>query len=391
MVSGVNFSMSGVNLSTPNVNVSMSSDNVSGQLLSKPVLTIPTECLSAKSLCSIINVLIEDLQLAKSRILELENRQSSTEKEKVQIPKTKNLVNVGKLIEPNKIVKSNEESILQEVSKKNTKNSLHRRSENDILHCRYCDQLHKRGKNHCPANGNTCSRCHKLNHFASTCKTKILKESSSSDIRNSPSNMELQNLKKSKSDPNPKESQLILDTEKNSKDREKEHSPRTFNPNCKRKKEMGSLENPKQVPMYPDEYRTEKMELLKARRNIYYKAQYKRSHREDKNGFIWCANHYKWNCEYCRWKSNSNNPHDLTQTRTEDDFVLRFKDVLINVKDQDQRFHKQMRNCKSCSKLCEWKCKHCPNHYCSLYHISMDDSHEAQCLQKQKAFRETTS
>ena len=117
MVSGVNFSMSGVNLSTPNVNVSMSSDNVSGQLLSKPVLTIPTECLSAKSLCSIINVLIEDLQLAKSRIYELENQQSSTEKEKVQIPKTKNLANVGKLNEPNTIVKSNKDPTLQRVSK----------------------------------------------------------------------------------------------------------------------------------------------------------------------------------------------------------------------------------------------------------------------------------
>ena len=100
MVSGVNFSMSGVNLSTPNVSVTMSSDNVSGQLLSKPVLTIPTECLSTKSLCSIISVLIEDLQSAKSRILELEHRQSSTEKEKVQIPETKKLANVGKLNEP---------------------------------------------------------------------------------------------------------------------------------------------------------------------------------------------------------------------------------------------------------------------------------------------------
>ena len=155
MVSGKNFSMSGVEFPTSNINVSMSSGSVSGQLLSEPVLTIPTKCLSAKSISLIVNALIEDLESAKSRIAELEHQQSATGNDQTQISDTINLVNVGQLIEPNKIVKSNEESILQELSKQNNTNSLHRRSENDILHCRYCDQLHKRGKNHCPANGNT--------------------------------------------------------------------------------------------------------------------------------------------------------------------------------------------------------------------------------------------
>ncbi|XP_046851898.1 uncharacterized protein LOC124445237 [Xenia sp. Carnegie-2017] len=33
--------------------------------------------------------------------------------------------------------------------------------------CKYCGDIHQRGK--CPAYGKTCSKCHKLNHFASVC------------------------------------------------------------------------------------------------------------------------------------------------------------------------------------------------------------------------------
>ncbi|XP_046864316.1 uncharacterized protein K02A2.6-like [Xenia sp. Carnegie-2017] len=33
--------------------------------------------------------------------------------------------------------------------------------------CKYCGEIHQRGK--CPAYGKTCSKCHKLNHFASVC------------------------------------------------------------------------------------------------------------------------------------------------------------------------------------------------------------------------------
>ena len=223
-----------------------------------------------------------------------------------------------------------------------------------------------------------------------TCKTKILKGYYSSDIQNSPSNMKLQNLKKSKSGPDPKESQLILDTEKNSKDREKEHSPRTFNPNCNRKKDMGSLENPKRPPLYPDGYHELRRDLLKNLKTRYWEAKYKRSHRTD-NGSIWCSNHYRLNCNYCCWKSNSDDPHDLTRTKMQDEDVLRFKNVLINVKDQDEQFPQQMHKCDYCSTMCEWKCKHCQLHYCSLYHMSNDDTHEAQCLKKQKTFRKITS
>ena len=382
MVSGENFSMSGVNFSITNVNVSMSGDNVSGQLLSKPVLTIPTECLSVKSLCSIINVLIEDLQSAKSRILELEHQQSSTEKKIVQIPEIKNLSNVGKLNELNKCY--------QQFPTVNTTKS-HERTENDILHCRYCSQFHKRGKNHCPAKGNTCSKCQKLNHFASTCKTKILKRSYSSKSQNSASKMKLQDMRKSKSESDSKESRLISNLEKDSKNhREKDQPPQVSNSNSKWKKDVDYSENPKQPPMYPDGYLETRAKALKKLKSYYCEDHYKRSHRRG-NGFIWCANHYRWNCNYCCWISNSSDPYDVTQTKREHDDVSRFKDVLINAKDQDERFPQQMRKCNYCSQMCQWKCKHCKNHYCSLYHISRDDSHEARCLKKQKAFRETTS
>jgi len=33
--------------------------------------------------------------------------------------------------------------------------------------CKYCGSLHQRGK--CPAYGKTCSKCHKLSHFAAVC------------------------------------------------------------------------------------------------------------------------------------------------------------------------------------------------------------------------------
>ena len=33
--------------------------------------------------------------------------------------------------------------------------------------CKYCGSSHQRGK--CPAYGKTCSKCHKLNHYASVC------------------------------------------------------------------------------------------------------------------------------------------------------------------------------------------------------------------------------
>ena len=81
MVSGENFSM-------PNGNVSTSGINVSRQLLSGSILMIPTECLSSKSLSSIVNVLIEDLKSAKSRIAQLEYQQASIDKEQVRIPET---------------------------------------------------------------------------------------------------------------------------------------------------------------------------------------------------------------------------------------------------------------------------------------------------------------
>ena len=102
MVSGVNSSMSGVNVSMP---------DVSGQLLSQPVLTIPTEWLSVKSLCSIINVLIEDLQSAKSRILELEHQQPSFtgnhQSQALRNIDSMNEFNPGKWNQSNQIVKFN--------------------------------------------------------------------------------------------------------------------------------------------------------------------------------------------------------------------------------------------------------------------------------------------
>ena len=129
------------------------------------------------------------------------------------------------------------------------------------------------------------------------------------------------------------------------------------------------------------------MKALKKLKSYYVEDHYKRSHRRG-NGFIWCANHYRWNCNYCCWISNSADPHDVTQTKREDDNLLRFKDVLIIVKDQGEQFPQQMHKCNYCSLMSQWKCKHCQKHFCSQYHISIDDTHEAQCLKKQKTFRQ---
>ena len=337
-----------------------------------------------------MNALIEDLQSAKSRIAELEHQQASTENNKMQTAQKINLVNVGKLNVPNKNVKSNEEPILKNVSKQNTSFKTHsyERSENDILLCKFCGQSHKRGKNHCPAHGTTCSRCKRLNHFSSTCRKNIGKDSGVPNFQKLSSTPNLQNLRKSRSEPDSKKSKLIVNLEKHSKNhREKDQPPKASNPYYKRKKDFGSLKNPKQPPMYPNGYLDLQRNLLKKLKRRYCEDDYKRSHRLG-DGSIWCANHYRLNCNYCCWKSNSDDPHDLTQTKTQDDDVLRFKDVLINMKDQDLQ---QKRNCDFCSQMSQWKCKHCQKYYCSLYHISIDDPHEAQCLKKQKTFREKTS
>ena len=206
----------------------------------------------------------------------------------------------------------------------------------------------------------------------------------------------LQDLKKSKSEPDPRISQTIMLPEKDKK-------AKTFSVNryktkqlkeaadlISNKKAENSLKSAEHPPMYPDGYLETRMKALKKLKSYYCEDHYKRSHKRG-NGFIWCANHYRWNCNYCCWISNSADPHDVTQTKREDDNVLRFKDVLINTKDQDERFPQQKRKCNYCSLMSQWKCKHCQKHFCSQYHISIDDTHEAHCLKKQKAFRETTS
>ena len=288
MVSGVNSSMSGVNVSMP---------DVSGQLLSKPVLTIPTEWLSVKSLCSIINVLIEDLQSAKSRILELEHQQPSFtgnhQSQALRNIDSMNKFNPGKWNESNQMVKFNDERTPQNVLTQHTTDS-HKRSENDVLLCRFCNQLHKRGKNYCPAHGNTCSRCKRLNHFTSTCKTNIGKNSIVSNFQKLSSTENLKDLRKSKSEPDLRKSKSFMRLENDSKNhREKDQLPQASNPNCKRRKDLGSLKNPKQPPMYPHGYLDLQRNLLKRLKRRYCEDDYKRSHRTG-NGSIWCANHYRW-------------------------------------------------------------------------------------------------
>ena len=59
--------------------------------------------------------------------------------------------------------------------------------------CKYCGSLHQRGK--CPAYGKTCSKCHKLNHFAAVCLSTSRKvhysvEGQSSDACDSAGNMD---------------------------------------------------------------------------------------------------------------------------------------------------------------------------------------------------------
>ena len=40
------------------------------------------------------------------------------------------------------------------------------------INCGYCDSRHKKGKEFCPAWNKMCRKCHRINHFASACKTK---------------------------------------------------------------------------------------------------------------------------------------------------------------------------------------------------------------------------
>ena len=50
--------------------------------------------------------------------------------------------------------------------------------------CKYCGGMHEWNKTKCPAYGKECRKCHKLNHFASVCKTKrqtVKKADTSSD------------------------------------------------------------------------------------------------------------------------------------------------------------------------------------------------------------------
>ena len=185
------------------------------QLLSESSLSIPVECLSEKSFRSIVKALIEELLSAKSRIIELEHQQpSSTRVHQFQTLgkiDSKNQTNADKLNKPKKIKRSKEEPILQGGSRETTTKSR-KTSDND----KFCGQLHKRGKTHCPANGNKCRRCKKLNHFSSTCKTKIEKGLYGSNTQKLSSTISLEDLKKSKSEPDLKK--YDLQTRKTVKD-----------------------------------------------------------------------------------------------------------------------------------------------------------------------------
>ena len=44
----------------------------------------------------------------------------------------------------------------------------------DQIRCQFCGRVHKRGPSHCPAYGQRCQCCKRLNHFESQCRLKHL-------------------------------------------------------------------------------------------------------------------------------------------------------------------------------------------------------------------------
>ena len=121
------------------------------QLLSEFSLSIPLNCLSEKSLWSIINALTEDLQAAKSRIAELEENLNGL---KVQCSKGQFQDDMtGKCKSCRSMEDSCSKTSLSKTvaTSKNNCSEILGKSSTDELLCRFCSSRHQRGKTNCPA------------------------------------------------------------------------------------------------------------------------------------------------------------------------------------------------------------------------------------------------
>ena len=156
-----------------------------------PWITFPAEGLSQQSLMSIIQLLAEDLRLANQEIIELRKTNVFSCHDKVstdQLQLTSESSTAfenyeenlqGNLVECNWVCSENQSP--EPTKQKDTLDQYNLATPvfpefttEDVrkINCGYCDSRHKKGKEFCPAWNKMCRKCHRINHFASACKTK---------------------------------------------------------------------------------------------------------------------------------------------------------------------------------------------------------------------------
>ena len=150
------------------------------QLLSESSLSIPVKCLSEKSICLIVNTLIEDLESAKSRIVELEQKNQNGFIEVCQGKMVDNrCASCQSMEDTSQRTLLEHKTVAPKTTSISTSNNNSRKapekSSTDELLCRFCSSRHQRGKANCPAQNNVCERCSLPNHFAFCCRTDLKK------------------------------------------------------------------------------------------------------------------------------------------------------------------------------------------------------------------------
>ena len=150
------------------------------QLLFESSLAIPVECLSRKSMCIIVNALIEELQSAKSRIVELELKYQNGFMEDFKNEIIENSCGSYQSVEDSSQRHLLENKTIPQTTaatsmSNNSRRAVEKPSTDELL-CRFCSYRHQRGKANCPAQNKICERCNLPNHFAFTCKTNLKKE-----------------------------------------------------------------------------------------------------------------------------------------------------------------------------------------------------------------------
>lgn len=63
------------------------------------------------------------------------------------------------------------ERTINEVKRGRPESSKMSCKENMVRHCKYCGRDHQKGK--CPAYGEKCRKCGKINHFSTKCMSKV--------------------------------------------------------------------------------------------------------------------------------------------------------------------------------------------------------------------------